>query len=50
MHVTVKPGRRVEKMMNAALSDPEQFWSEQARNLVWFKEWDTVLDWKPPYA
>lgn len=25
-------------------------WQEAALNLPWFKKWDTVLDWKAPYA
>ncbi len=48
--VSVMPGRRLEKVSKEALAEPEKFWAEQARNLVWFKEWDRVLDWKPPFA
>ncbi len=48
--VNVTPGRRLEKVSKEALAEPEKFWAEQARNLVWFKEWDRVLDWKPPFA
>ncbi len=29
---------------------PEQFWSECAKNLVWFKQWDKVLDWNPSFC
>lgn len=32
------------------MADPEKFWADQARNLSWSKEWDRVLDWKPPFA
>ncbi len=28
----------------------ESFWAEQAQNLDWFKSWNTILEWKPPYA
>jgi len=29
----------------------QTFWCEQARNqLIWFKDFHTVLDWRPPYA
>jgi acetyl-CoA synthetase len=31
-------------------TDPEKLWAQQARNLVWSKEWDRVLDWQPPFA
>ncbi len=33
-----------------ALADPEAFWAEQAESLSWFKKWDQVLDWNPPFA
>jgi len=31
-------------MKTQALENPEQFWGEQAKSLVWFKQWDQVLD------
>ncbi len=31
-------------------ADPESFWAEHARELHWFRSWDRVLDWNPPYA
>ncbi|MBM3942054.1 MAG: acetate--CoA ligase [SAR202 cluster bacterium] len=33
-----------------ARRDPEAFWAKFAEELHWFKKWDQVLDWKPPYA
>jgi len=30
--------------------DYEGFWAECARDLHWFKEWDQVLKWEPPFA
>jgi len=33
-----------------SLEEPEEFWSEEARKLDWFKTWDKVLEWKPPFA
>jgi acetyl-CoA synthetase len=33
-----------------AEADPEQFWAGWAAELDWFREWDRVLDWKPPHA
>jgi acetyl-CoA synthetase len=30
--------------------DLEMFWAEQAELINWFEKWDTVLDWKPPFA
>ncbi|HET6680727.1 MAG TPA: acetate--CoA ligase [Gemmatimonadaceae bacterium] len=39
-----------EGLYERAAADPEAFWAEQARNLDWYKPWDQVLDWKPPFA
>ena len=33
-----------------ARRDPEAFWAGFAEELHWFKPWDQVLDWQPPYA
>ncbi|MEX0990937.1 MAG: acetate--CoA ligase [Actinomycetota bacterium] len=33
-----------------AAADPERFWAEQAKHLTWFKGWDTVMDWTPPWV
>src|SRR5215212_746946 len=33
-----------------AKEDYEGFWAECARELHWFKEWDQVLEWEPPFA
>jgi len=31
-------------------ADLEGFWTEQADRLSWSQKWDTVLEWKPPFA
>jgi acetyl-CoA synthetase len=33
-----------------AEADPEGFWADQAEALTWFKRWDTVMDWTPPWV
>lgn len=33
-----------------AASDRVRFWEEQAERLDWFRRWDKVLEWEPPYA
>jgi len=33
-----------------ASRDPEAFWAEFARELEWIRPWDSVLQWKAPYA
>src|SRR5215467_8174552 len=37
-------GKKLNKIKSQALENPEQFWGEQAKSLVWFKQWDKVLD------
>jgi len=44
------PSKRYAEMHRRSLEDPEGFWSEEARKLDWYKTWDQVLDWDPPYA
>jgi len=34
----------------AARTDRESFWASWAETLHWFKKWDTVLEWEPPFA
>ncbi|MEW5839490.1 MAG: acetate--CoA ligase, partial [Thermoproteota archaeon] len=50
LKITVRPGQALEKMAREALADPEKFWGEQAKNLVWHRQWDRVLEWDPPFA
>ena len=38
------------KILQEAEKDPLTWWAEQANELHWFKKWDRVLDWKPPFA
>ncbi|MDR9458775.1 MAG: acetate--CoA ligase [Dehalococcoidia bacterium] len=44
------PSKRYAEIHQRSLEDPEGFWAEEARKLDWYKTWDRVLDWKPPYA
>ncbi len=44
------PSKRYQEMHAWSLSDPERFWAQEARKLDWYKTWDKVLDWNPPYA
>ena len=39
-----------ERLYTEAAADPEAFWAKQAEELHWFKKWDTVLEWKEPFA
>ncbi len=38
------------KVYEEAQRDPEGFWAKLAEELHWFKKWDKVLEWDPPYA
>jgi len=44
------PMKRFSDVYERSLREPEEFWAEQARQLDWFKTWDKVLDWQPPFA
>ena len=33
-----------------AEADPEGFWAEQAEHLDWFRKWDSVMNWTPPWV
>jgi len=44
------PLRKFLDMYQKSLEEPEDFWAEEARKLDWFKTWDKVLEWKPPFA
>src|SRR5882757_7051281 len=40
-----------QKMYNESVRSPDKFWGKQAKNeLVWFKPWRKVSDWKSPFA
>ncbi len=39
-----------ERIYRHAEEHPEEFWSEIARQLPWFKPWDKVLDWELPFS
>ena len=46
----IKSLAEYEKLSKRAADDPNGFWAEQAESLVWFKKWDTVLEWNEPFA
>ena len=37
-------------MYERANADHEAFWAEQADRLTWFRRWDTVMNWTPPWV
>jgi len=38
------------KIYEEAAKDKEAYWAKQAERLHWFKKWDKVLEWNPPFA
>src|SRR5215471_8705105 len=39
------------KLYNESVRSPDKFWGKQAKNeLIWFKPWKSVLQWKEPFA
>jgi len=39
-----------EALYQKSIEDPEAFWENIARDLLWFKPWNKVLQWQYPYA
>ena len=49
-HAHVSGRAAYDALRERADRDPEGFWAECARELEWFKPFDTVLEWKFPFA
>ncbi|MCC3524515.1 MULTISPECIES: acetate--CoA ligase [unclassified Microcoleus] len=47
----IKSLEEYRALYEKAKADPQAFWAELAtQELDWFQNWDTVLDWQPPFA
>lgn len=46
----IKSLAEYEQIYKDAEKDPEAFWEKIAGELHWFKKWDKVLEWNPPFA
>ena len=47
----IKSLAQYRKLYGESIKSPEKFWARQAKNeLVWFKPWKKVLQWKVPFA
>lgn len=44
------PIREYSRVYEQSLASPEEFWEREARKLNWFRTWDKVLEWEPPFA
>ncbi len=52
LHPSSSP-RQTSRIRRSTIKQPPpapKFWEGPASELHWFKKWDKVLDWKPPYA
>jgi acetyl-CoA synthetase len=43
-------GKSLQELRTKSLENIEEFWAQQADNLIWSKKWDKTLDWNPPFA
>ncbi len=43
-------GKTLQEIRNKALENIEEFWAQQANNLIWATKWDKILEWNPPFA
>jgi acetyl-CoA synthetase len=46
----VKGLAEYEQIYKESIEQPEKFWAQIAEELHWFKKWDKVLEWNPPWA
>ena len=47
----ILPENKYFELHQESLKNPEEFWARIAReNISWFRTWDRVLDWNPPFA
>lgn len=38
------------ELLKKAADNPEWFWDKMAEELSWYKKWDKVLSWEPPFV
>src|SRR6266704_1922275 len=47
----IKSLAQYRRLYNESIRSPDKFWAKQAKQeLVWFKPWKKVLQWKAPFA
>src|SRR5436190_21596274 len=50
-HAHVKSLAQYRRLYNESIRAPDRFWAKQAKNeLIWFRPWKKVLQWKEPFA
>ncbi len=46
----VKSFAQYRKIYGASIKNPQKFWAKAAAELGWFKKWNRVLNWEPPFS
>ena len=46
----IKSLEEYERVYKLSVEQPEKFWGDIAKELHWFKPWQTVLEWNAPWA
>lgn len=46
----IKSMDEYQELYKRSVEDPQKFWGEMAKELHWFRKWDTVLSWDPPFV
>src|SRR5256885_1155967 len=46
----IKSLAQYRRMHRESLARPAQFWTREARELIWRAPWKSILEWKPPFA
>jgi acetyl-CoA synthetase len=46
----IKSMDEYRRIYRESIDNPEKFWADAANQLHWFRKWDKVLQWQPPYA
>ncbi len=46
----IKSMEEYRKIWKRSIDDPEGFWGEIAKDLVWFEPWQKVLEWNEPFS
>src|SRR5215213_4252682 len=49
-HAHIGSMEQYRQLVREAEEDEEGFWAARAEDLHWFKKWDRVLEWQPPFA
>ncbi|MBI4418197.1 MAG: acetate--CoA ligase [Ignavibacteriales bacterium] len=46
----IKSFKTYKGLYKDSMRNPQKFWAGIASELLWFKKWTRVLEWKPPFA